>query len=540
MNKRKKIGLSLVVGITSALLLSACSGSIFDLVNGSKKTLSCLSSTNDASNYGGYATSYSGSVETLKYNQSQLDESVGDYDFPSTGTQHLLVIPVKIDDYSSNATEAVQKDIYNTFFGDPSDTGWESLASYYYKSSYKKLLIQGTVSGWYDCGYTASELSKLTSKTTSYDPTWTVLEGAISWYKKTYNTDCTEFDNNSDGLIDGVWLVYSAPDYGNDSTLAKLDNKDVFWAYTFSDYSVSEASTNNPVGYHYSWASYDFMYSGQYDNNALDSHTYVHETGHLMGLADYYVASEDEKYTKQYPNIDPMGAIDMMDYNVIDHNSYSKMCLGWTSPYLAKEGTMTLHPFETSGECIIFPTSDGWNGSSFDEYIVAEFYTPTNLNYSDSQKAYENGARGFTENGVRLFHVDSRLGKVTTTAYEGYTDTIISTDTEDTVLAHSNSSGYNYVSPQYRLIQALDATSKVNFDMDYYSKGGKNYGYSAKNDSLFQDGDSFSLEAYKNSFPNYRYQDAHKLTMNDGSSFPYEISFSNMSSDSITLTVTKN
>jgi M6 family metalloprotease-like protein len=522
MNKSKKIGLSLIVGITGALVLSACSGSIFDLVNNKDNV-----------------TSFSGSLQTLKYNQEELDETVGDYDMPSTGTENILVIPVKISDYATNATETVKNDIKSTFFGASSDTGWESLSSYYYKSSYGKLTINGTVSDWYDCGYSAQELSNLTSSSSGYDPTWTVLEGAISWYKKTYNTSCTEFDNNGDGLIDGVWLIYSAPDYGNDKTLAQLQNKDVFWAYTFSDYSVTEAYTTNPIGYHYSWASYDFMYSGQYDNNALDSHTYVHETGHLMGLADYYVASEDEQYTKQYPNIDPMGAIDMMDYNVIDHNSFSKMCLGWTSPYLGSEGIITLHPFETTGECIIFPTSDGWNGSAFDEYILAEFYTPTGLNYSDSQKAYENGAQGFTQNGVRLFHVDARLAVISSKGFEKYTDTVISTDSTGTTLAHSNSSGYNYTNQQNRLIQTLDCTDKNNFDMDYYVKNGKKYGYYAKNTSLFQDGDSFTLEKYSNSFPAYRYNAAHNLTMNDGTSFPYKIAFSNMSSDSITLTISK-
>lgn len=543
MEKKGKI-ISFVTLVMSALLLTACSGSIFDLFNKSSSD-KLIASTNTGSNYGAWDNAVDSSKDSdLKYKQSDVDNSVGDYSLASTGTQNILVIPVKISDYSSKATDSVRQDIYSTFFGDPSDTGWESLASYYYKSSYKKLLIQGTVSGWYDCGYSAEELSELTdSSDSNYDPTWTVLENAIKWYKKTYSSDCTEFDNDGDGLIDGVWLIYSAPDYGNSRTLANLENKDVFWAYTYGDYSVTTAYPSSPVAYRYSWASYDFMYSTQYDG-ALDSHTYVHETGHLMGLADYYVASEDTAYTKSYPNLDPMGTIDMMDYNIIDHNTYSKMALGWTTPYVVTDSeTITLHSSETTGECVIFPTGDGWNGSPFDEYILAEFYTPTGLNKADSEVAYENGAQGFTERGVRLFHVDARLAdlrvrnnQVYTT---GYTDTVVSTDSEGTSFAHSNSSGYNYLNPQYRLIQAIDCTDKHNFDMDYYFNGTKKKAYAASNSSLFQSGDSFSLADYANSFPNYRYNNAKQLTMNDGSSFPYTISFSDMTTSSITLTVSK-
>ena len=39
--------------------------------------------------------------------------------------------------------------------------------------------------------------------------------------------------------------------------------------------------------YVYCFASMDFMFEG-YGKTGLDAHTYIHETGHAMGLNDYY------------------------------------------------------------------------------------------------------------------------------------------------------------------------------------------------------------------------------------------------------------
>jgi M6 family metalloprotease-like protein len=149
----------------------------------------------------------------------------------------------------------------------------------------------------------------------------------VDWYKKTYNTSCSGFDLNSDGCIDGVWLVYGCPDYSNVASLTSN-----FWAYTYYDYSIAGQSLtlSNPSAYHYCWASYDFMYEMQdsWGKNKVDAHTYIHETGHLLGLDDYYVASD------KATNAGPMGAVDMMDANVIDHDAYSKFSFGWVKPYV--------------------------------------------------------------------------------------------------------------------------------------------------------------------------------------------------------------
>lgn len=517
----KRASLFVLMGF-SALSLSQCS--LFS-------DTSLLSSTKDGSTYGGNALSIDAAGTNYKsvatsFDISELGDSSGSIDLQSMGTQNILVIPVKVRDYPAKATKAIRNDIYDTFFGDPKETGWESLSSYYYKSSYQQLLLQGTVTGWYDCGYTTSQIANLSKSYTGsyseyYEPTWTLLEEAVNWYKSNYKDGATAFDKNSDGAIDCVWLVYGAPHYTTTNGLS-----DDFWAYTYYDYSISGKMLNlgSPSGYHYCWASYDFMYEG-YGDEGLDAHTFIHETGHALGLDDYYVA--DEKAT----NIAPMGYVDMMDANVIDHDAYSKFGFGWVKPYLVSGAcTITLKPSSSTGQCVILPTSGGFNGSYADEYMMLEYYTPTDLNKMDSDAAYSgNGVRGFTERGVRIYHVDGRMVTYSNGAYGNYTDTIVTTETAMTTQAHSNTNTYNVssVNKNYRLIQAIDCTDKRNFDTYNPIKARDSI---ANNGTLFQSGDTFSLSSYSGSFVN-------TSLMNDGTKLPYTVSFSNMTSDSITLTI---
>jgi M6 family metalloprotease-like protein len=443
---------------------------------------------------------------------------------PSTGTQHILVIPVSLTNYAANASEANLQQIRTTFFGASAETSWESLASYYSKSSFGQLTLTGKVTDWFDCGYSTDELVKKAEDegvSDGYDPTWTVLEEAVAWYKKN-NSDIADYDNNKDGILDGVWLVYSAPHCTEENGLSE----DLFWAYTYWDYDALDLkpSASDPLAVNYCWASYDFASEG-YGANGFDAHTYIHETGHLLGLDDYYVS----KSLANTNNYGPMGGIDMMDYNIIDHDAYSKFAFGWEEPYVVSGGCeITLNPAASSGEAILLPTGDGWNGSAFDEYLLLEYYTPTGLNEKDATAAYPgNGIQGFEGNGIRIYHVDARMGKVNSAGFVAYTDTLVSDENYSTVTAHSNSNAYNVTNSDFRLIQELDCTKKRNFDTD----GDDGYPISADDSSLFRSGNRFAFADYAHSFP-------LKTTMNDGTAFPYELQFGEQNAAGATVTIT--
>ena len=60
------------------------------------------------------------------------------------------------------------------------------------------------------------------------------------------------------------------------------DSSSYLWAVT--SWSSNIEHINN-----FSYASFGFMFDGTTKNGIqLDAHTFIHETGHQMGLDDYY------------------------------------------------------------------------------------------------------------------------------------------------------------------------------------------------------------------------------------------------------------
>ena len=488
-------------------------------------------------------------VET-DYIYEDINDSNKNFPLGSLREQKILVIPVAINGFQSVATEANREKIEKAFFGKASDTEWQSVKSFYEKSSYGALKINGTVSKWYQSGLSPNDILNQRVKAgadhaSSFDPTWNILEDAIAWYKQEYNTNLSDYDNDKDGFIDGVWLIYGCPDAKTDPSYSQK----VFWAYNYKDYSqIEKASLLSPVSFSYCWASWDFMNTG-YGSNKIDAHTYIHETGHLLGLDDYYVA---DRVTGE-ENYGPMGGLDMMDMNIIDHNAWSKFALGWTRPYVVSGSTtITLNPSATTGQAIILPTSKGWHDNAFDEYIMMEFYTPDALNYKDSAEGYSTYPKGFTESGVRIYHVDARMAVVKGSLGKAqYSNDLTPSQRDYALIPQSNSSAYNkknrdnyFVSGylpenflKYRLIQEMDAKLKRNFDTEKQVIQGQTMGAFASNSSLFKPGDTFDFVTYKQSFPNY--VNGSQMTMNNGGTLPWRVTFSELTDTSITVSIQK-
>lgn len=426
---------------------------------------------------------------------------------PSTGDQKILVIPVEFTDYPASSLDGgaagSKERIRKTFFGTSEETGWESVSSYYEKSSYGKLHISGTVTDWYDCGYTLQQADSLKQDGQNDDATWYILRDAVNWYKRNHN-DIKDYDRNNDGYIDAVWMVYSAP-YDLSSSAYEIQ-----WAYTFWDYEQNP-NKNSPVANVYAWASYEFINEGGSRYEA-DAHTFIHETGHVLGLDDYYT----------YDSYDwgPAGVLDMMDGNIGDHNAYSKMVLEWTLPYVAQNtGSITLRPFESSGDCLLI--GNNWNGSAFEEYLVLEYYTPTGLNRQDAQYTYPSRPRMFTQSGVKVYHIDSRLGLVTYGsrgwAFSKWTDQLTSTNNSYTTIAASNTASSSLVSDDYRLVHLLESSGQNSFY----------YGSEATNETLFQIGDSFG----KTTFNSFKFNDSTKV--------PFTFEITAMNDAGVTISFTK-
>lgn len=428
---------------------------------------------------------------------------------PSLGTVNLLVVPVWFTDSSNyiSSKANVRSDIEKAYFGTSADTGWESVKTFYEKESNGKLTFTGTVSEWYECGEKFSNYNYSTGY--GVDSTSSLVLKATKWYFNNHTSDSRKnYDNDGDGYIDGIMIIYGGPDYNAYAKEPPYSNwGDNLWAYTYWIQNPAYKSTSSPGANAYFWASYDFMYNDKtafartgksnYNNGGInehllvDSHTYVHEMGHVFGLEDYY------DYSGQYT---PAGGFSMQDANVGGHDPFSCLALGWAEAYVPTENCeVELEPFQTSHKVILLSPSFNNYNSPFDEYLLLELYTPTGLNKFDTDYQYSQGSpRGVNATGIRLWHVDCRLFK-----YKSGTpsaSTIYTYPVTDCGFMMSNtyySSGTkNSISPlgksyaDYNMLQLIRNSVTSGYKPNDYLK--ESY--------LFRDGSSFKMYNYKNQF----------------------------------------
>lgn len=312
---------------------------------------------------------------------------------PSRGKSKMLAVPVLFSDTTKTDAQKqeMQDTIQKAFFGESDDTGWESVKSYYYKSSFHQLDIQGTVT---DC-VTLPRTFKSYSGMASEGAATNSIVNTV--YKTLFETStsalygkASDYDSNGDGVIDSIYMVNEAE---IDSNLG--------WAFTTWYYASVKSY---PIG-SYAWSSINFTTRRPgYTADKPDAHTYIHETGHILGLNDYY-----DSYNS-YNCI--AGGGTMQDFNICDHDPYSKFLWGWTSPKAVTDKntessiTIELSPSETSGDCLILASE--YNDTSLDEYIIMDYYTPTGLNEADAKTKYES-ALGIDGSGIRIWHVDKRV-----------------------------------------------------------------------------------------------------------------------------------
>lgn len=299
---------------------------------------------------------------------------------PSTGDVHTLVLLVEFPGDEHNKKHNVVH-MKKAFYGDGSE--FESVSSYYKKSSYGALNITGDVYGWYELSQKANSYTK---KYGSYASD-VILNEVISYYVINDLIDLSDYDSDNDGFVDAISVIYSK-EYN--------ENSDTWWAYqTMYMHNLDEGKYleyDDMKISNYLFASAHFL-----EESNEETLTFIHETGHLMGLDDYY--DYDILNNTQLG----LGGADMMDENVGDHSPISKIILGWIDPIIVditKTNTYEIDSFTKTGDVLLIPKST-YNGI-FDEYYLVELYDPSGLN---STSTY------LTSLGVRVLHVDASIGE---------------------------------------------------------------------------------------------------------------------------------
>lgn len=430
-------------------------------------------------------TSYSSLNDvSLGFDTNNYSLVSNDVDFPnSIIEQNLLVAPVYFTDSSVATSDELKQEkltlLENAFFGDEKYTNYQSVASYYNKSSYGHLKIKGEVLPWVSISQSSSEAyqeGKNSPENYSDKIAKMVVE---SLDEETFN----KYSKNNEGVLDSLYLIYDYP-YQND----KKNNEDsLFWAYTY------HCKTSNKVSV-YSWSSFDFVGSKALNKHIVDASTYIHETGHLFGLLDYYNKGSLTSYQ-------PMGFMDMMDYNLGDHSPLSKYLLNWTSPYVLNmgdksSGSITIKSFSESGEFILVPRSD-YNGTAYDRYLLISFFSPKGLNDLSDFPSYEyineSGKKSvFTypnKYGVLVYEVNAKLGYFKSGTIRSFTPTCFVDETPasgDYVINfyYDNEINNSNDKPLYHLLESSGQNT--------FKEGG-----CASNETLFKYNSTFGIKTFE-------------------------------------------
>lgn len=420
------------------------------------------------------------------------------------------------------------------------------MKSYYEKSSYGKLNLEFTYSDPVSMGMDSRTFKNKYGKTqndvdSGKAAAVALKEGVKAYKKKNGDSSTKKFDTDGDGYIDSVIMIYAEND-----TPSFDSNGDVFWAYRYWDlYDESnrllgyapDGNVSSPIGNSYFWASLSFFYEGTGTRNShtgVDSHTLVHEFGHMLGADDYYNSDSDA-------SSEVTGGKIMMAYNISDHDAFNKLQYNWVEPtYAFGSCEATIRPLESSGDCILLADKNGWNGTAFDEYVLIEYYTPTGLNELDAKTPYgSNHIQGESEAGVRIWHVDNRLAKVnskTGVASAYYSDEEIKNG------SFNDNNYYPLVACGNGEEKDLEVSQGKGFDsLTLISSKGSRFTTQSlsRNRDLFHEGESFSLLDSSSSSKFSKYF-ANSYHFNNGNKFPYKVEVISLSVEGASIRITEH
>ncbi len=324
------------------------------------------------------STTTQGNLPFIPEGYNLLQDELEEIGIPATGDVKVLVFVVDFSD--SAMTDAAQKllDVNLAFNGSSNDLVYESLNSYYLKSSFGKLNITADIFGVYRASQPAQYYED------NYEDSY--VESDLIFEILTYYDDqinFTDYDANNDGFIDGIYIIYNYP-------VSYDSGSDLWWAYQYYYLYNDLFDGMNPN--FYTWSGMEFFYE---NNEPVNARTIIHETGHMLGLEDYY-----DYYPYDNFNKGGLGTY-MMDYTLGDHDPFSKILLGWITPLVVdKTMTVDIMPHIENGEVLLI--IDEWNNTIFDEYLLVAYYTPEGLNELDQEYI-------FTIPGIVIFHISAAI-----------------------------------------------------------------------------------------------------------------------------------
>lgn len=330
------------------------------------------------------------------YEVIDIDKTIIDYEYydgymPTKGDVKGLVIPVDFVDYRFNKEKKyAQTKVQN-----------QSVSSFYYNSSYGQLNLIFDILPWYTAANKSSYYENMSEKNQNKfhgdaPGVSCLIHEILTVAAQTY--DLSQYDSNKDGNIDSLHIIYNHPiDY---------DVGDFWWAFQYVTYE--NYRYDGLYSYSYVFAGFDFLFDYDETNN---TRTFIHETGHMLGLEDYY-DYDFSKGTKE----GGLGGFDMMDCSIGDHNVFSKISLGWIDKVLLvtldqnEETTITINDSSTSANVIMVCDNYDKEKGMFQTYFLFELIDAQSPLFGDSLGK-------LTYDGVRVYRINAELKTYTDSAY---------------------------------------------------------------------------------------------------------------------------
>lgn len=268
--------------------------------------------------------------------------------------------------------------------------------------------------------------------------------------------------------------------------------------------------------------------------------TLIHEVGHLFGISDYY-----DWYWYEDRILSTLGTFDMHASQYGDLNPFSRLSCGWLRPYVITEDvesvTFRLKSSSLTDDAILIPTSKGWNGSPFDEYVLVDVLSPDGANafdwsYLEEQESrYSDAKKPTQQGGVRVYHVDARLQRLDENGYSRVEDPAAAAGGDGELrYAYYNTNG---VDPHletdsrfWHLLEIVPADGSSKFRLNETPPSWAIYDLFRPND-LFAPGECFSMEACAASF-------AEAPRMNNGGTLDYAVKVESYDPDTSEAIVT--
>ena len=399
---------------------------------------------------------------------------------PTKGNVKVLVIPVEFSDVTAASKGYSLEKVNLAFNGGAGTTDYYSVSEYYNISSYGQLDLEFVVwDSWFRPTNNSSYYASATMDYYGSDVEvgdQMIMDEALAYLEG--KMDLSQFDADGNAIIDAVVMV---------NTL-EIDSESNFqWAYRYWNlytndegyyYEYDGVSAND-----YLWAPYQFLmeaYDNEgevyYDEDVMNTYTFIHEFGHVLGADDYY----DTAYVGA-----PMDGLDIMDSMLGDHNAYTKFNYGWLTNsrlIVAEESvTVTLEAFSDNGDTIII--ANNWDDAlgAYQEYFIVVYYTQSGLNGGDY--GY------FLSEGIIVYHVNASLYKEvveTETYYDVYNN---NTDASDEYGTVNNLIEYvTHEDGHYVFLEGESLSANVKTD------AGENIAYTFTVDALTADGATLTFE----------------------------------------------